>query len=107
MGAKKDAVEKYVESNYDPALDYAQITNEYMLAIMEDFFMERDLLESPIERDEVLAVAANISMIVEVMDLQKFKKDADYLNGLVSLLNDWAAEIELVNKALGIPREKG
>lgn len=92
----------------NPGLGYAQVTIDFFEAFENQFFDDsRDLSEFPVERDEIGAKRYDVSILLDVIDRQKFAIDVDIFKELYKELNIWAKAIEDRNILLGIPKHKG
>ena len=86
----------------------AQITIDYFEEFQNQFFDDsRDLNENPIERDELVAKQYDISILLDVMDHQKFAVDVDVFKRMYDQIGKWAKAVEARNVLLGIPKHKG
>lgn len=68
--------------------------------------LDRDVGEEPIERDELGAINYDIDILLEVFDTKR-EYDIETLKIIDRIIEDWGKDIEFVNIALGIPRDKG
>lgn len=86
----------------------AQITIDYFEEFENQFFDDsRNLTENPIERDELGAKQYEISILLDVMDQQKFAVDVDIFKRMYGQIGEWAKAVEARNVLLGIPKHKG
>jgi hypothetical protein len=86
----------------------AQITIDYFEEFENQFFDDsRNLTENPIERDELGAKQYEISILLDVMDQQKFAVDVDIFKRMYNQIGEWAKAVEARNVLLGIPKHKG
>lgn len=84
--------------------DANQFTIDFVENILID--LDRDADDNPVLRDEIGAIIYDIENILTIINpLLKF--DISVFTELMAVLNDWYEKIDFVNKALGIPREKG
>ena len=92
----------------DPGLGYAQITIDFFQKFEDQFLShDRNLINEPIERDELGSRQYEISTLLDVMDTRFFQKDIDLFNKMYAEIEKWAKAVEDRNILLGIPRHKG
>lgn len=99
-------IEKLCSIADDPRFGFAQITIDFFQQFEEDYFTYREASD-PIERDELGSVQYSISILIEVMDQVKFKKDIDIFQKMYNELEQWRKAIEASNIQRGIPIHKG
>ena len=68
--------------------------------------LDRDVEEEPIQRDELGAINYEIDILLEVWN-PSLEYDIDVLKRFDNIIKEWYKDVEFINKALGIPREKG
>ena len=68
--------------------------------------LDRDTEEEPIQRDELGAINYEIDILLEVWN-PTLEYDIDVLKRFDKIIQDWYKDVEFVNIALGIPKEKG
>jgi hypothetical protein len=68
--------------------------------------LDRDTDEEPIQRDELGAINYDIDILLEIWN-PALEYDIDVLKRFDKIIEDWRNDIEFVNTALGIPKEKG
>ena len=92
----------------NPKYGYAQITIDFFEEFESQFFSDdRDVVENPIERDEVLAKAYEIGNILDIIDRVKFKDDVVIFEQMHREIHSWGNVIQARNMTLGIPRHRG
>lgn len=68
--------------------------------------LDRDTEEEPIQRDELGAINYEIGILLDVWS-PALEYDIDVLKRFDKIIQDWYKDVEFINIALGIPREKG
>lgn len=83
-------------------------TSQKTIDLVQDTLIQlsRCVEDESIQRDELGAIDYSISILLEVWN-PKLKYDIDVLKRVQKIIIDWYEDVEFVNIALGIPREKG
>lgn len=89
---------------YDNMREASQKTIDVVQETIEQ--LDRDVEEEPIQRDELGAINYDISILLEVWN-PELEFDIDVLKRFDKIIEEWYKDVEFINKALGIPREKG